>query len=90
MTLYYIVKRGVYDHGVLGIYATLEEAKSRCEAHTDANKQDGDGYHDFVIYRTVLSSNGSGSVIATWEGTANRWEGRTRLPRKYVWKEEAV
>ena len=88
MTVYYIVKRAVYDHGCLGIYRTLEEAKARCEQHTSAHAypvEDGDGYHDFVIYETTLGDAGAGRPIAVWEGAG----GRIGVVGTYTWKETA-
>lgn len=88
MTLYYIVKRGVYDHGCLGIYLTLSDAKACCEQHTANHPnhwEDGDGYHDFVIYETSVGT-GEGREIAVWKGRLVR-EGRIKRPGHYTWQE---
>lgn len=85
-TVYYIVKRGVYDHGLIGMYRTLDEAKARCEQHTNADRRDGDGYHDYVIHETSIGADGKGEAVAVWQGKM-KWEECTRLPGEYTWRE---
>lgn len=54
-----IERRAIYCHGILGVFATEEEAKQCAETVvvTPGNKywsQDGDGHHVFVLMRCEL------------------------------------
>jgi hypothetical protein len=58
--IYFVVARGVYEHGPLGLYTTLDEAKARCEHHAHitepyrwgdrALRFNGDGWHSYIVY----------------------------------------
>lgn len=88
-TVYYIVKRGVYDHGLIGMYRILDEAKARCEEYTTADpRSEGDGHHSYVIYETKIGTIGEGQEVAIWQGR-RLWENRTRVQGEYTWQEVA-
>jgi hypothetical protein len=48
--VFVLVPRGVYDHGVIGVYVTEDEARAVAAEIWPRT----DGHHDFVIYRRVL------------------------------------
>jgi hypothetical protein len=99
VTLYYIEKVGVYSHGVIGIYDTLDDAKAACERHTQTPQQfddsdphgydvadDGDGYHSFHIMRTKLGG-GISKLVAMWEGkrSCQYFDGKRVYSASYRW-----
>ena len=71
--IYLVVARGVWEHGPLGLYTTLEEAKARCEYHAhitdpynwghDTSRFNGDGCHDYIVYRA--SCDGTAHTFVT-------------------------
>ena len=72
--VWYAVKRGIYDHGVLGIFDTLDAACAACEQHTrDDPDGNGDGYHEYVVYETILSAKQKGTLVRKWKGVP--WRG---------------
>ena len=57
MKVFYVMARGVYEHGPLGLFLDMEKARERCEQHAaDTRKEynghpfNGDGHHSYVIY----------------------------------------
>lgn len=84
-----IERRAIYCHGILGVFATAEEAK-RCAETAVATPSkdwwyDGDGHHVFVLMRCEL---GQEPVDVEWyraERKVNRglatyhWERHERL-----------
>jgi hypothetical protein len=81
MNIHIVVRKGVYDHGVVAVVNSLEEAKQAAE--TWAAKEN-DAYHDFVV-RTVDSDGEYDKDVATFctsfhEGTV------IRVSDKRFWK----
>ena len=71
--VWYAVKHGIYDHGVLGIFDTLDAAQAACEQHTsDDPSRDGDGYHEYVVYATTLNAKQEGTTVGSWKSMTFR------------------
>ena len=52
MDLYYVVRTGVYDQGVVGICDSLEKARNLLRS---ASENEPDDYHSFDIRRHILN-----------------------------------
>ena len=71
--VWYAVKRGIYDHGLLGIFDTLGAAQAACEQHTRGDSTtDGDGYHEYVVYVTDINEKGEGEIVGSWKSVPFR------------------
>ena len=53
MTLYVVIKTGVYRHRIVGVYDTIEKAKARAEECIQAEH---DTYHDFMVGTIELNT----------------------------------
>ena len=53
MILYVVTTEGVYRHGIVGVYDTLEKAKERAEECIQAER---DTYHNFSVGTIELNT----------------------------------
>ena len=93
-TVWLVEKRGVYSHGILGVFATEHEACACAEkATSDAKpseddvfeRDDGDGHHEFVLMRCELGH--APEDVATWKGR-KEWSSELgyHLAEPYSWR----
>lgn len=54
MMLYLLVRTGVYDHGIYGVYSSFKAAKA---AYARAKAQEPDDYHRFYIRGYVIDKD---------------------------------
>lgn len=53
MMLYAVIKKGVYRHGIVGVYDTLGKAKERAE---ECIQVEHDTYHEFIVGAIELNT----------------------------------
>lgn len=61
MYVYYVLRSGVYDQGIYGIFSSRTRAKL---ALLDAKDKEKDNYHDFTIYKRNIDEKGYDEIIA--------------------------
>lgn len=76
--IYLITRTAIYDHGVIGVFTSLEDAKAFTERWTAEHvptsewdyNADGDGHHRFRIDQYELNGE-KVATVAVW-GTRNQ------------------
>lgn len=77
--VYIVTRKGVYDQGLLGVFATEADARAAAERATTENKpsdphgldrdRDGDGWHDFRLEVSTVGEYAPPREIARWTAT---------------------
>ncbi len=70
MTIYVVIRRGVYRHEILGLCGTLDSAQA---LGAEAVTQEHDHYHDAEVVACELGAPGErylGAVTSTWDNSA--------------------
>ncbi len=82
-TIYVVTLTAVYDHGCLGVFTSLDDAKNHCREMW----AESDGHHNFRIDKMVLDQSVGSRALKTTFGASGSWQGRrkaTLVPVDYI------